>query len=33
MCTGSDGEGGGGLRKTGVDRLVVSVVEKPDCNT
>ena len=29
MCT----DGGGFLRKTGVDRVVVSVVEKPDCKT
>ena len=27
------GVGGGGLQKTGVDRVVVSVVEKPDCKT
>ena len=27
------GGGGGGLRKTGADRVVVSVVEKPDCKT
>ena len=34
MCTGWGGGGGGGvLRKTGVDRLAVSVVEKPDCKT
>ena len=25
--------GGGGIRKNGVDRVVVSVVEKPDCKT
>ena len=29
MCTG----GGGFLRKSGVNRVVVSVVEKPDCKT
>ena len=38
MCTGRGGwgergGGGGGLRKTGVDRVVVSVAEKPDCKT
>ena len=33
-CVQSEGKGGGGfLKKTGVDRVVVSVVEKPDCKT
>ena len=33
MGGGWRGGGGGVLRKTGVGRLVVSVVEKPDCKT
>ena len=33
QAEGGGGGGGGSLRKTGAYRLVVSVVEKPDCKT
>ena len=34
ICVQTEGGGGGGcLRKTGLDKVVVSVVENPDCKT